>query len=563
MNYKLSDGTVGQANVGADNGLAVAKHGKDHASSSLFAKGSGEDLDVVGGVANYGSNRGVMHNTGVKDGNKKSADFTEDGGLKLNTFGDNFDHEGSEVFHADAIDGRDVDKFVVDPDEVNKRDGEGGINWVDHDSKERDFKYTYKTNGVSNGKASLVEVDKNAPNVIQQGFFNAECTAVENSEQVCYKDGKRVGKVVYANNGDCTVFPESDIIPLARCSVRCPQDKAEKCIVTINEGLLQGNMERLRNETCFNEAAKESKGPAGQRNKYRSLGDLITIENMEFNYNSQDRRGNVKINWPDCFKMSADITLPAGLNLDQLELQFNVQVLPAGNLQCMDPAICGARSCYYCDPCGKQFTTLNMTSNTDTNVCDSKTSKTVRAEATVCPYPKDANMAMCASFDRSLIGNDYYKYDGEIKTEIRLWYGPDYSKKVDQYEKYNNSITYLLDSNLWKAEFKQFRKPHPVEVRDFYIQRTYPSYLLKCQRGLVDFNVGGTKFQSSVMLDWFTQLSADQKIKLFKEPACKDVTDLWYEQLAAEDAKRKASGGGGGGNNWLSQLGNAFGGFGG
>ncbi len=54
--------------------------------------------------------------------------------------------------------------------------------------------------------------------------------------------------------------------------------------------------------------------------------------------------GSVNFRWPDCFTLESDIEVDEGIDPKRVEFEWVINdVVSAGRLRCMDPAVCGGR----------------------------------------------------------------------------------------------------------------------------------------------------------------------------------------------------------------------------
>ncbi len=66
------------------------------------------------------------------------------------------------------------------------------------------------------------------------------------------------------------------------------------------------------------------------------------IKPYTFHYsNEKNSNGTTTYQFPDCFKIGAQMELAAGVDVKTLALEFRVRLNPMGDLKCADPGQCG------------------------------------------------------------------------------------------------------------------------------------------------------------------------------------------------------------------------------
>jgi hypothetical protein len=215
--------------------------------------------------------------------------------------------------------------------------------------------------------------------------------------------------------------------------------------------------------------------------------------------------------------------------------------MPMGTMKCQDSLTCG-RECYYCNACNKEKLfdeKARLTTGGEPNdICDihgGSGKQTVSMR--VCPPEEMEKAAFCGGFSRHLVGNDYYKYDGSINAQIRVWLRPE--NEVELRAKFFKQIAVPLVKtgliNKYKLEKLVVADPTDNELLEWYVRKNGEEQLMACRKGVVDYAVGGDKVNSNIMIDAFANVPS-KNVQLFSDAPCKEFV---AQQEKEYDAYRK------------------------
>jgi hypothetical protein len=521
-----------KANAGAQNGRALASDGRHNANGQLMQKGE----EVVGGVANAAKHSGIMRN------NRRQANLTADRRYSLDTKQvdrDSFRANGSHPKTGEQH------EFGVDSETIAKSSATGQLK-LKNSTGDHEWQYNVQHDGKDQAKADLVGTPEKQ-SLFAQRVSSWHCAAERDGVSLCRdNDGNMVGKVVANENGDANVYNKDGVV-IGRGEARKISD--EKYEVKVNQGLFEAKTKRLVQYDCYDEIM-----PGGKATKKIEIHEPI-----KFEYNTvTNADGTETYSWPDCFKMTADVTLPPGVDPKRIAMEYVVHVMPLGNLRCMDPGTCG-RDCYYCNMCERsQSKQLDIMANTETD-CQAKGGKRQTLTTTVCPPPGEFDWALCAGFDRHLFGNDYFKYNGSINAQIRAWLRPLNEDTLRQ--NFFDRVAVPLQKQLLQGEYAidmakvgVVGKPEDNELLEWYVRKNGHEELMACRKAIVDYDLGGEKVNSNLMVDAFTNVATNQKFKFFSQQPCDEWRQIQQAEYAIykEQHESKKSGG------LLGRLGGVF-----
>lgn len=542
-----------QSNAGFSNGFGQANYdGNKRASIAGFE----DNNDVLkGGVASAGEHRGVGRFS--ESGNVQHRDFSS-GSSAINTRGINADAVDNNQpltntkFESDFSHKGSSHEYNVDPSRQSDSSGEGVIKTV-KDGKSYSHAYTMEEKGDD----MIIEFkdDPNRPGSFIGSSSNVwTCKAEELAPSTCYDgNGKPAGSVVYNAQGETVVYDKNKMIIGQSESGRIAGGNDQQYEAIAAGGTLIATTDRLEEKDCYDDMY--SKLPANKKDpKYK--GNKITIENFELTWHKRKMPdGSEKIEFPDCFKIEYDVKLPPGMSFSEVEYQLDFHAMPLGAYECTDAGTCARLDtpCAYCDLCTRQENVETL-ENSKGNECDDDASGTKHVVRTICPTPEQSQYVLCNGFDRTIIGNDYYKYDGAINAKIHFYHTPGRDAlKKEFLTKWNAPSTFGLHAfqSSWKTQYNlEAAKtgtnvfgsgPEEWELMEYYVDKNIKSALAGCTQGVVDYDLGGTKVSSNQLADWFVAFGSKNKATLFKQDNCKEWQNLQAEEYKAAETEFQAS----------------------
>jgi hypothetical protein len=444
--------------------------------------------------------------------------------------GDSFDAAGSKG-----------NKYNVDPDPGQSKQGGKGV--ITRNGE----KYNYQNTRASNGdaQASMTNVGKgpNRKTYTCQGQKIGVSNCVD-------QNGLKYGEVV--EQPDVTVIVKKTIakgvdVPVAKAKVIKNQNG--KSVATVNDGMFQGQAGNYKERDCMADYGKKA-------------STKIKIEKpIQVQYSSESKDGRRVFEFPDCVVMGAKITLPPGVDANRIALQFDVSILPAGKLKCVDPGACN-KDCYYCNFCNNSRK-VDVLSNANGNkqLCNAKGGGTYQMSVTACPPPEAFNKAQCTGFTKSDV--NYFKKKGDIQSRLLVWLRPPNEQQLrDQY--YNtvngNNIAKQILKTQYAVDNKNFinaNNPTDFDLSEYYIKKNAKpaEELVGCIEGTTNYTISSQKVRTDFLLEAGTLAAAPKS--LFDTKQCPEV-DKVNQAQAAEDAaaaKSRAPAKSG----WGSQFGSFFG----
>lgn len=500
------------------NDRAMAVHGRQRAQGALVRDGE----TVKGGNAAQGGNKAAMTNT------ETAAQLAANGQYLANAV--NAGNNNFNVATQDKQDAASRGRYALASQSLSSSDGAGVVNAKNSEGASQ-YKYTMSQTDGNEGVAELNQVGGGS-GVFDRQVKGWKCTAVKDGESVCRdNNGKIVGKVSVNSQGDASVTDMNGVV-IGRGKVNKISEQEYE--VEVMEGVALAKTNTITQYDCYNEVM-----PGGEQTK------KVLIENFEVKVNGEKQAdGSEAFTWPSCFDVEGDVTVPAGVDPSRLAFEYLGHVMPMGSMKCMDSMTCG-RGCYYCNACEKESMISEDASLTmgegDNTLCSLHGgSGKQRVSMRVCPPETLEKAAFCGGFDRHIIGSDYYKYNGSINAQIRVWLRPE--NEVALRKTFFTQIGLPLVKTGFQNSYKlenvaagQLRTPTDNELLEWYVRKNGDDTLLACRRGVIDYSVGGTDVSSNLMIDAFTNLpgkSGANAITLFSDAPC----DAWVAQQDAEYA---------------------------
>jgi hypothetical protein len=264
-------------------------------------------------------------------------------------------------------------------------------------------------------------------------------------------------------------------------------------------------------------------------------------------YNSESKDGRRVFTFPDCVTMKAFVTLPPGTEGDRIAVQFDVNILPAGKLKCIDPGACN-KECYYCNFCNNTKKLDVMSNSNGQQACNLVGGKRVEVSATACPPPESFNKAQCEGFTKS--DPTYWQKKGDVQTRLLIWERSPEEAALKQ--KYYTSVAkngilkaalkaqYTIDN---KAFISQNLNP---TNEDYYLSEFYCKKNAKVKEALIACVEGTTNYSAlkggkamSFLLE-AGSLAAQPK-SLFDTKQCPEVDKINQAQAQSEAAAAQAN----------------------
>lgn len=485
------------------------------------------------GVSATGDQSKKNPNNGVRTGdagkyhgelkNKKSGTDQEwdpslSTGQKMDTVmhgkGDSFDSVGSKG-----------NKQGVDPDPGQTKQGGKGV--ITRNGE----KYNYQNNRAANGDASaqLTNVGKGS----SRKTYTCQGQKVGISNCVD-QNGLKYGEVVEQPDG--TVIVKKTIakgvdVPIAKAKVIKNQNG--KSVATVNDGMFQGSAGNYKERDCMADYGKTG-------------GSKIKIEKpIRVQYSSESKDGRRVFQFPDCVTMGAKITLPPGVDVNRIAVQFDISILPAGKLKCVDPGACN-KDCYYCNFCNNsRKVDILSNANGDKQLCNTKGGGTYDLSTTACPPPEAFNKAQCSGFTKS--DPNYFKKKGDLQTRLLIWLRPKNEAQI-RAQYYNTVNGNSIAKQILKAEFaiknKNFinaNNPTDFDLAEYYIQKNGKpgDELVGCVEGTTNYTISSQKVRTDFLLEAGTLAAAPKS--LFDTKQCPEVDKINQAQADADAAEAKKS----------------------
>jgi hypothetical protein len=167
----------------------------------------------------------------------------------------------------------------------------------------------------------------------------------------------------------------------------------------------------------------------------RPDGKKITIDNARYVQDSATGPGGAtNFDFPGCGTMSADVTFDGFSAAEladmapRLAMQTIVNVSPAGQLKCVDDAVCLASkdkdadsTCYYCDLCSETRHKDGILSKVEADsACDDPLARKKRLSARICPLDENNKQQMCHFFSKTAT-DPYWQKKGDVDVKFLLY----------------------------------------------------------------------------------------------------------------------------------------------
>uniref|UniRef100_A0A915J5S3 Uncharacterized protein n=1 Tax=Romanomermis culicivorax TaxID=13658 RepID=A0A915J5S3_ROMCU len=215
--------------------------------------------------------------------------------------------------------------------------------------------YDYTISKTADGKSQATLADQSQKSIFV-GTKKYTCVGQKDGISNCQDEwGRKVGEVRGNKAGDVTVVNNLGI-PIA--SAKAVKDSSGKPTVSVNNGIFNADSGQQVDKNCpgcFSNLSNENVLRAN--NLYLCMKSKTVVnagitndkvkpgKGITFKYaNSRTVDGGQRWDWPACFDASIPVTLGAGILGKNLAFKFTPLVLPAGRLNCQDPATiaCGS-----------------------------------------------------------------------------------------------------------------------------------------------------------------------------------------------------------------------------
>jgi hypothetical protein len=500
VNARTMDGVNTGASVNGDRAQVLHKSGR--IPNTAVAQKTDN-----GGIANQGKNN--VRLTNAERNGAKTADMNANSQYNAKAAAvseDTFNAQTADIKDADSRGQFGAKTGLMNDDEVNAN--------LNANVKKGSGQYAAKlTQDGSVGQANLDQVGAGS-GVLAQRTTGWKCTAEKDGQSNCVDaNGKQVGKVITREDGTATVIDNNGLVKGTGKVVKVSDQEYQ---VVVSDGLMLATTKKLVERDCYADIV-----PGGSQDK------KVVIENVKVTVDGQEVDGQnaQTFSWPTCFDINADVTIPAGVNPEDLAFEYKGHLMPLGSMKCQDSLTCGT-GCYYCDACKKE----KVLSGEDSlflggnPVCDATGGKQ-SIKMTVCPPEEKGDYVYCGGFDRHVLGSDYYNYDGSINAQIRVWQRPAAAELAKLREQFftqtSNVLTRTILISQYKADNKVVADPDNMSFLNWFILKKGEHTLLSCRQGIIDYNIGGSDVNSNIMIDAFTNLPS-QNVKLLSDKPCND-----------------------------------------
>lgn len=505
VNAKTMDGQLTGASINGDRAQAMLKNGR-------IPETAAAQKTENGGLANQGSNKARLTNGETNGVKTADMEANTDYNLKAAAVNENtFNAQTNNAKDADSRGQFGAKTGVMTNDEVNAA--------LNANVKKGTGNYNARLTQDGNvGVANLDQVGAGT-GVLAQRTTGWKCTAEKDGQSGCVDaNGKQVGKVITREDGTATVIDNNGLVKGTGKVVKVSDQEYQ---VVVSDGLMLATTKKLVERDCYADIVA-----GGSQDK------KVIIENVKVTVDGQEVNGNnaQTFSWPTCFDISADVTIPAGVKPEDLAFEFKGHLMPLGSMKCQDSLTCGT-GCYYCDVCKKEKVlsgenTLFLSGNP---VCDATTGGKQSMKMRICPPEETEEYVYCGGFDRHVLGNSYYNYDGSINAQMRVWQrpaAPEMAKlRDDFFRETSNVITRTVLIAQYKADNKVIADPDNMSFLNWYILKKGQHTLLSCRQGIIDYNIGGKDVNSNILIDTFTNLPS-QNVQLLSNKPC----DNWITQ---------------------------------
>jgi len=536
---QLSASKQSSNNVVVNNGKGATatgtKNGNTHEVKTSGAKGA-----QTGSMQVAKDAQGDGHDIALDANHKQNLDVQAHGAKSS----DSFDASNSAIAAS------------ADPTVQTKTEGKGELSVQNKKKSQPEQFYLYEIgkSADGNGYSGKLQDKEEGVGRVRKTWL---CTGSKVGESVCVdQNGKQVGKVLADEQGNTVVYNKAGM-PIARGQAKKISDNHYQVSVNKNSnaaaGLFSAEVKNYRKSDCYQEVS-------GRRSPKQQP---IKITKLDFEYNSESNANGTKtIRWPDCFDIVADLELSAAVEIDDLALEFIATVKPLGTLQCLDQATCG-RGCYYCHLCEQQTAQkIKVLEHSENNVCSARAARSYTMRATVCPPSSDEKAALCSKFDRSIANKQYWSTNNGIDGKVLVWQRP---KNEDTLTKRYFDVVAIPDNAnalqkrardafLQGIELK-YKLDHPnlafaqlteEEKFQYYLREYGKEQLLACEKGEVDYNLGGEKVNSDFVIE-AVKVGNDGKngkLDLFSATPCDEWTKVQEQTYQQRVEANSASGGG-------------------
>lgn len=424
--------------------------------------------------------------------------------------GDSFDAAGSKG-----------NKYNVDPDPGQTKTAGSGV--ITRNGE----KYNYKDAKTANGdaQASMTNVGKGS------NRKTYTCTGQKVGVSNCVdQNGLKYGEVVEQPDG--TVIVKKTIakgvdVPVGKAKVI--KDENGKRVATVNDGMFTGKAGNTKSRDCMSDYGK-------------SASKIKVEKPLTVKYSSESKDGKKSFQFPDCVLVGAKITLPPGMDVNRLATQFDVSILPAGKLKCVDPGSCN-KDCYYCNFCNNTRKAEVMSNNNGQQLCNTKGGGTYQLSTTLCPPPESFDKNMCTGFTK--YDANYYKKKGDIQARILFYERP--ANEVELKAKYYNSVNgNSIAKQLLKTQFAIDNKnlinannPTDFDLAEYYIKKNAKpgEELVGCIEGTTNYTLSSQKVNTGFLLEAGSIAAAPKS--LFDNKQCPGVDKVNQEQAQLDAAAAK------------------------
>jgi len=500
----------GNYNVGRK-GNAETAEGKGAGGKTFVIDQSKKNPDNGVRTADTQKYHGEIDNK--KSGNDQNWNSKVSTGQNMDTVmhgkGDSFDATGSKGH-----------KYNVDPDPGQSK--AGGKGTMTMDGTKRNYQ---ESQTGSESQAQLSNV--NGRTYTCQG---AKGTGVSN----CVDDqGNKQYEVVEQSSGDVLVkkqIAKGVVAPIGKAHVT-KADAQGKSSADISDGMFTAQAGNYKERDCMSDYGK-------------SPSKVVISKPCTMKWNSESKDGRRVFQAPDCITYGCKITLPPGMDIGRLAVQFDLNLLPAGKLKCVDSGSCN-KDCYYCNLCNNTRKNQIMANADNSNLCKAKGGGTYQIEITACPPPESLDKAQCSGFTK--LDESYWKKKGDVQARmIFTERSPNEQATRDNY--YNNINSNPTAKMLLKTQFtianKNFinaNNPTDFDLAEFYVKKNAKpaEEVVACVEGTDNYTIGGSKAGGATKLLLEGGSIAAAPKSLFDSKPCPAVDQINQAEAQQEAADSK------------------------
>jgi hypothetical protein len=453
---------------------------------------------------------------------------------------------------------------------------------LDRPNAKQDGNYTYIIKNADK-QSSQASMKDRTPAAGRSTNFDWTCTGDGSGQSTCKNArGETVGKA-YRDGQNQVTIQDKNGNPVGRGQAQKVANKNYQVNINRQRDPKNGAVEKdpqyigsAKNESeydCYQEVAKKA-DPVKD--------DVKVLKPYTFKYsNEKNSNGTTTYQFPDCFKIGAQIELAAGVDVKTLALEFRVRLNPMGDLKCADPGVCG-RECYYCGICDPDNIKYKLVDNVDNKAaCQSTGGRRYSTEVTVCPPPDGQNVPVCAKFERSYSSDYWLKVKANaLEVKVLVWQRPKkeqdlinefMAKKDDKNWRQLQVLSYYA-TNVQKGS----GVPAGFAVEDNVLMEYYvrnqlltldkdkKEVLLTCQAGTIDYDLFGSKAGAKFLVEASDKLKNGGSIadSIYNAPPCSAVDKIQKDEYNQQYDQWVKAGKPGGSSGFLGSLSGILGGSG-